>query len=75
MKEPKFGRWTHVNERLPGRDERVLAADPSSGDQFVVTGGELATNTALHLWMPLAPLSSLHAAIDAIAHRRVADDV
>jgi len=75
MKEPKFGRWTHVNERLPGRDERVLAADPSSGEQFVVTGAELAMNTALHLWMPLAPLSSLHAAIDAIAASRAADNV
>lgn len=75
MKEPKFGRWTHVNERLPGRDERVLAADPSSGDQFVVTGAELAANADLHLWMPLAPLSSLQAAIDSIAAQRAADNV
>lgn len=53
MKEPKFGKWTHVNERLPGRDEKVLAADLVSGEQVLVTGAELATNVALQVWMPL----------------------
>lgn len=76
MKEPKFGRWTHVNERLPGRDERVLAADPSSGDQVVVTGAELAANVALNLWMPLAPRASLQAAIyTAAASQGLMDDI
>lgn len=53
MKEPKFGKWTHVNERLPGRDEKVLAADPYTGSQAMVTGAELAADKDLLLWMPL----------------------
>lgn len=55
MKEPKFGRWTHVNDRLPGRNEKVLAADPVTHNQFMVTGGELAADPDLLLWMPLPP--------------------
>lgn len=64
MKEPKFGRWTHVNDRLPGRDEKVLAADPITHDQFMVTGGELATRTELLLWMPLPPRESIASYFD-----------
>jgi hypothetical protein len=37
----------------------VLAADPITHDQFMVTGGELATQQALLLWMPLPPASSI----------------
>jgi hypothetical protein len=64
MKEPKFGRWTHVNDRMPGRDEKVLAADPVTHNQVMVTGGELATDAALLLWMPLPPTSSIAAYFD-----------
>lgn len=76
MKEPKFGRWTHVNERLPGRDEKVLAGNPQSGEQVVVTGAELAANADLHVWMPLAPLATLQAANDQFAASQgLMDDV
>ena len=51
--KPRFGRWTHVNDCLPGRDEKVLAADPITGEQFIVTGGEVAARSELLLWMPL----------------------
>ena len=64
MKEPKFGRWTHVNERLPGREEKVLAADPITQSQFMVTGGELAADKDLLLWMPLPPLESIASYFD-----------
>lgn len=64
MKEPKFGKWTHVNDRLPGRDEKVLAADPVTHDQFMVTGGELAARQELMLWMPLPPKESIPAYFD-----------
>jgi hypothetical protein len=59
MKEPKFGKWTHVNERLPGRHDQVLAADPKTHDQFMVTGGELAARSELLLWMPLPSPDSI----------------
>ena len=64
MKEPKFGRWTHVNERLPGREEKVLAADPIMQSHFMVTGGELAADKDLLLWMPLPPPESIASYFD-----------
>ena len=64
MPEPKFGKWTHVNDRLPGRDEKVLAADPVTGEQFMVTGGELALRTELFLWMPLMSRNVVSAYLD-----------
>jgi hypothetical protein len=51
--KPRFGRWTHVNDCLPGRDEKVLASDPITGEQVIVTGGEIAARSELFLWMPL----------------------
>lgn len=76
MKEPKFGKWTHVNDRLPGRDEKVLAGNPNNGEQVVVTGAELAASADLHFWMPLAPLSTLQEAnAQLAASRGLMDDV
>jgi hypothetical protein len=66
MKEPKFGRWTHVNDRLPGRDEKVLAADPITGEQVIVTGGEVAARAELLLWMPLLSHSAIGSWFDAL---------
>lgn len=53
MKEPKFGRWTSVQGRLPGRDERVLAMAPNANRVDIVTGAEIATDDAFTHWMPL----------------------
>lgn len=76
MKEPKFGRWTHVNDRLPGRDEKVLAGNPNNGEQVVVTGAELAASADLHLWMPLAPPATLQEAMNQFAASQgLMDDV
>jgi hypothetical protein len=59
MKKLKLGNWISVNERMPGRDERVLAVDPNSGEQSLVTGAELAADLALEYWAPLASPESV----------------
>lgn len=53
MKEPKFGRWVSVLERMPGRDEAVLAVNPQTAAHVIATGGELATSPEYTYWMPL----------------------
>lgn len=59
MKKLKLGNWISVNDRLPGRDEKVLAVDPDSGEQTLVTGAELATDMTLEYWAPLASKESV----------------
>ena len=50
----KLGTWISVNDSMPGRDERVLAVNPMTGEQFMVTGAELAADMALAYWSSLA---------------------
>jgi hypothetical protein len=42
----------------------VLAADPITQSQFMVTGGELAADKDLLLWMPLPPPESIASYFD-----------
>jgi hypothetical protein len=42
----------------------VLAADPIMQSHFMVTGGELAADKDLLLWMPLPPPESIASYFD-----------
>lgn len=46
----------------------MLAADPYTGNQAMVTGAELATDKDLLLWMPLPPPDSF----DSYLHKNQA---